>query len=174
MPMNDGGKTQAFVDSQNNLKSLMMFFLVFSIILSIISQSKQAIRAYFILIRTLQLIMHLPLLQINFPANVMTFIQILIPTLNFDILETWLDWEKFNIIKFDFEGQKLFAQTKMYNQMIEIGYETPNSLILLNTLAIVLLIYVIKFVVLGIVTIYQKITKSESFGLKKLQQSLIK
>ena len=173
MPMNDGGKTLVFVDSQNNLKILMMIFLVLSIILFIISQTKQAMRAYFLLIRSLQLIMHLPLYQIKFPANFMTFIQILIPTLNFDILETWLDWENFNIIKFDFEGLKLFSQTKMYYQMIEIGYEMPTSLILLNTVAIVSLLYVIKIVVLSIVTIYQKVTKRESFGLR-LQQSLIK
>ena len=38
--------------------------------------------------------------------------------------------------------------------MIEIGYEMPTSLILLNTVAIVSLLYVIKIVVLSIVTIY--------------------
>ena len=53
MPMNDGGKTLMFVESQNSLKNLMKVFLGLSIFLFLIAQSKKAMRAFFILIRTL-------------------------------------------------------------------------------------------------------------------------
>jgi len=48
--------------------------------------------------------MHLPIMHIIFPANVVTLYSEMIPTLGFDILDTFLDWEyDQSIITFDFK-----------------------------------------------------------------------
>ena len=76
---------------------------VFSIVLYLMTQSGLAMRFMFILVRALQMILHLPLMLVLFPANVMTFIEIMIPTVGFDILEAILNWEDQPILEFDFE-----------------------------------------------------------------------
>ena len=60
------------------------------------SNGSLSMRFMFIMNRSLQLIMHLPMLQIVFPGNAMLLITILIPVVGFDILETVLDWELLN------------------------------------------------------------------------------
>lgn len=42
-------------------------------------------------------------MHIVFPANVVTLYSELIPTLGFDILDMFLDWEKQNLVMFDFK-----------------------------------------------------------------------
>ena len=76
-------------------ESLMFPMLVISILLYLMTQGGQAANFMFMMVRSLQMIMHLPLFQIIFPANVMTTIQILIPAVSFDIMESLLNWEVF-------------------------------------------------------------------------------
>ena len=53
-------------------------------------------------IRTLQLLVHTAMFKISLPPNVMTFFNKLVPTVGFDILEAFIDWEAQPFIKFDF------------------------------------------------------------------------
>lgn len=55
------------------------------------------------LIRTLQLILHFPILKILMPANVSEFFSIIIPVAMFDVLDT--DYTTEIIFEFDEEGQ---------------------------------------------------------------------
>lgn len=94
----------------------MMMFLVISILLYVMSNGGVAMRYMFIMVRSLQLILHLPMLQIVFPANVMTLISIIIPVVGFDVLESFMDWEwldgafpMFNFQEHELVGEKLFA-----------------------------------------------------------------
>lgn len=74
----------------------MNILLIVSIALYLISNGKLAIRFMFIMVRSLQLIMHLPMMQVIFPGNAMTLIVIVIPVVGFDVLEAFLDWEMLN------------------------------------------------------------------------------
>ena len=87
---------QLLQGGSEDLQTLMNWLLIISIVLYLISNGKLAIRFMFIMVRSLQLIMHLPMLQVIFPGNAMTLIVIVIPVVGFDILETFLDWEMLN------------------------------------------------------------------------------
>lgn len=52
----------------------------------------------FIMVRSLQIILHLPIMRVLFPANAMLFVAIMIPTVGFDILESFFDWESQDVI----------------------------------------------------------------------------
>ena len=49
------------------------------------------------------MIVHLPMMMPIFPANVILIMNVLIPTISFDILDTYFDWENLEYLKFDFE-----------------------------------------------------------------------
>ena len=57
----------------------------------------------FVMVRSIQMIVHLPMMQPLFPANVVMIIKILIPTIGFDILDNYFDWETQNLWTLDFE-----------------------------------------------------------------------
>lgn len=59
--------------------------------------------------RTLQLIIHLPLLQIVNPANVAVFFNALVPAVTFDIIEN--EWTSQLILEFDEEKEREAATT---------------------------------------------------------------
>ena len=86
--------------------------MVVSILLYLMSNGGKAMRFMFIMVRSLQLIMHLPMVQIVFPGNVMMMIGILIPVVGFDILESVFEWESLNqMIKvFDFNEHNLIGE----------------------------------------------------------------
>ena len=154
--------TKQFNDSSEDLKDLMQTFLIISIVLYILSNGGRAMRFMFIMVRSLQMILHLPIMAIIFPSNAMTIIAILIPIVGFDILETYLDWELVNewrpVFNFD-EHNKI--DDRIFGQIIDIDYESFNSIMLLNTLGILLIIYVFKVFLSIILKLILMLTKKE-------------
>jgi len=69
----------------------------------------------------------------------------------FDVIEVALDWESQNVLKFDFDMHERMEETT-YAQIVDIGYESHNSILLLNTLAIMTTLYFLQVVVLLIVS----------------------
>lgn len=103
----------AYRDGSGGLNSITMSCLIFSVVLSVGARGDLAMKYMFIMIRALQMVLHIPLMRIMLPANVLTFIEIMIPTVGFDILESFFNWEDQRILKFDFEkhdklGDELF------------------------------------------------------------------
>lgn len=47
-----------------------------------------------LLIQSLQIILHLPMMRIVFPPNVTSFVEISLKIAMFDFLDTFLDWEE--------------------------------------------------------------------------------
>lgn len=86
------------------------------------------------------------MVAIIFPGNAIALISILIPVVGFDILESFMNWELLDsIVKlFDFKVHDKIGD-ELFNQIIDIGYESFNSLMNLNTLGIVLFAYILKF-----------------------------
>lgn len=70
----------------------MIAIMIFSILLFMVTQGGLAMKFMFIMVRSLQLILHLPLLRVIFPANVMLIIKIMIPTVAFDLIDQWDVW----------------------------------------------------------------------------------
>ena len=129
----------------------MLLLLVVAILIYLITQWGLAMRYNFIMIRSLQMIMHLPLVQISFPGNAISLISQMIPVVGFDILETIIDWEvvneSFSIFNF---GEHEFLSERIFAQLNDIGYETFNAVMILNTIGIVLVLYVIKVILLSL------------------------
>ena len=46
------------------------------------------------MIRSLSIIIHLPIMRIIFPANLMVFYSVMIPITQFDIVDSKFEWEK--------------------------------------------------------------------------------
>lgn len=67
--------------------------------------------------------------------------------LGFDLLESVLDWEEQQVIEFDFERHYVFSEKHMHEQTRDIGYEQANSIMLLNTLVVVMFLYFAKLIV---------------------------
>lgn len=71
----------------------LLIVMIFSILIYLLTQSERTIRQFFIMVRALQLLMHVPIFNVVLPANVMSSIEIFFPLLGFDLLEVVLDWE---------------------------------------------------------------------------------
>lgn len=86
--------------------------------------------------------MHIPLFNFVLPSNIISTMEIYFPILGFDLLEVFINWED-SVLKFDFDGYDDFSENKIQGQVNDIGYDTPNTIITLNTLAFVLVLYIL-------------------------------
>ena len=86
--------TQGYSASSGGLNDMMKGMTFFSIILYLMTINGQSMNYMVLLVRSLQIIMHLPMLQIILPANVMTLFSVMIPTVSFDILESLVNWDE--------------------------------------------------------------------------------
>jgi len=105
-----------FNSGSENVNSGMKGLMVISIFIYLVSQSESAMWQYFIMIRSLQLIMHLPMFRIILPANLLTLIAQMIPIMGFDILESFFNWDEQSILKFDFDRHD-FKSDSMFSQL---------------------------------------------------------
>lgn len=101
---------------------------------------------YFVIwIRSLTYILHAPLLQILFPANASRFYEITFLIALFDFLESLDLWDEQGGL---FDGN---VNMDLNPQQIEnIGYESHNSIINLNTVAIVFVLLSLQ-IMLGVI-----------------------
>lgn len=81
----------------------MQGLMFFSILLYVFTSGGRAMKFMFIMVRSLQMIIHLPMMLPLFPSNVIMIIYILIPTISFDFLNNFLDWESQDLMEFDFD-----------------------------------------------------------------------
>ena len=80
------------------------------------------------MIRSMQVVLHLPLFRILFPANVCTFHEIILPFVMFEFLEP--EHSSRLILSFDDDNN----QHEMFDQMADLGYETHNSILNLGSI----------------------------------------
>jgi hypothetical protein len=95
-------------------------------------------------IRSLQMIVHLPMLRVIMPANVSMFFQILMPIVIFDIfdpvplLELYLSFDS-ETANESFDG--------IISQMKDLGYESFNSILNLGSIFIFTVLYFVLLVI---------------------------
>ena len=92
------------------------------------------------MIRSLQMILHLPMMKIIVPGNVSMLFSAIIPIAMFDVLEN----DEINPTTiFDFDGVEEQGED-IFDQMRDLGYETHSSLLNLGTLFVFLFAYALK------------------------------
>ena len=91
--MENSDFSKQYESNTGDLNSMMLALLIVSIVLYVITSGGRAMKFMFIMVRALQIIMHLPIIQVLFPANVMIIIRALFPTIGFDIMDSVLEWE---------------------------------------------------------------------------------
>ena len=85
--MPDNRLTQGLLVASFTIKEVVNNLLIGSLILNV--AFKGALSLVFGMINSLQLILHLPIMNTPIPANVMTMFWILIPVVMFDLLEEY-------------------------------------------------------------------------------------
>ena len=93
-----------------------------------------------VLIRSLQLIVHLPIFSIVVPSNVIMLFRLLIPIVMFDLLE------QFQLLQQIFPDSEEDSELYMgsYSQIRDIGYDSLNIFMNLGTLAFLSAMYFLK------------------------------
>jgi hypothetical protein len=107
------------------------------------------------MIRSLQMILHLPMMLIIIPGNVSMMFEILIPFVMFDILES--DYSIDLVLNFDEPKQAELAEL-VFDQIENLGYETHNSILNLGTVAVLLTFWLLEIVVMLLLKLYVFIT----------------
>ena len=83
------------------------------------------------------------MLSVIVPPSVLTFYTAWLSIANFDILNNDFisadDW----FFTFDFESQAKIVKAQIPDQMQDLGYDSTNSLLILGSLGIMLLLYVL-------------------------------
>lgn len=104
-------------------------------------------------LRTLQMILHLPLVEVIVPGNVSMFFQAMIPIAMFDIFDT--DWTTEVVLDFSEQKQDKF-QVERLDQMTDLGYESNSAMLNLGSLALFTIAYFFKLFVFGILYAYME------------------
>ena len=81
-------------------------------------------------------------------------------------MESAIDWEDQSYINFDLDAIQKFQDT-FPEQAQEVDYSSYNSLMLLNTLAILIMLYVVKVILYMIMHLYVKFTYGWAGGKKQ-------
>jgi hypothetical protein len=92
-------------------------------------------------INQLQMMIHLPMLNIVMPANVSKFFGVIIPIATYDVLESSITTEK--VLEFDYVKERELAD-QILGQMKDLGYTQHNSLLNLGSLALFSTFYYAK------------------------------
>ena len=160
----DSAGTRALESTTEVADSVMTWCFIFSALINIVLSNLGSMEYTLTMINSLQMIVHLPILNIIIPGNVMMFMQIVLPIVMFDILEP-LESMGISIdflFSFDVEARTNTSE-EILHQMRELGYQTHNSVLNLSALSVAILVYFLRLFVLGVVfCVY--LLKNRTFG----------
>ena len=121
------------------------------------------------MIRHLQFIFHMAIFSYTLPPIYLSFIQILMPIMMFDLLDGIISQSDAagNSIKqlggLDFDAE---AEDKIMSgylpSLTQMGYESVNSLLNLKTVSVVICTYIIRMAISGFLKLIMKIGKKLS------------
>jgi hypothetical protein len=121
------------------MKSMMIISFLINLLMS------GAMGDMVLWINSLQMILHLPMMLILIPANVGAFFTLILPVVQFDLLDP--DWTTNLIFEFEEEPEETFENSfgsSVFDQMKDLGYETHNSMQLLGSLFIFSLLWFMR------------------------------
>lgn len=101
-------------------------------------------RYYMWYLRSLQLVVHLPMFYIVVPANVCRYLEVVKPIVVYDLLPS--EWIRSILFTFDMVQHRFF-QKDMLDQMEDLGYNTHNAIIILGSIWVYALYYLGKLLI---------------------------
>ena len=101
---------------------------------------------FIVMINSLQIAIHLPILNVLLPSNVLFFFKKLLPIVMFDIVKEEWRINPSDFLEFDEENNELIDHPKFPRQMANIGYDSHNFLQNVGSLQIFLLAYFVRIV----------------------------
>lgn len=125
-----------------------------------------SLKYIFIFVRSLQLIVHLPIFMTVFPANALIITRILFPFANYNLELFGIDW---SLIL----GDQIRDNAVINDQMKSIGYQTTNSVMNLGTISTFVAIYLFLLVLLVFIWIRSKLFGNDTSLLKKIQHRVL-
>lgn len=115
------------------------------------------------MIRAVQIILHIPLLQINTPAIVTVIFELIIPIAMFDIFELFEEYDFFNNFMDFLLGQIDGTAVELYEAAwtngVNIGYQNQNSFSVLGSIAFITTFVYLKIVFLSLVKLFSTCCK---------------
>ena len=168
--MENNAFNKGFKQSSESLYQFSLTLLILAISLYFLTQGKRAILQMFITVRALQIIIHLAMNQFVMPANVMIMLEAVVPVISFDLLETFFDWESQDVVEFNFDKHSIIKE-EIFNQLVDIGYDSFNSVMLLQTLAVFVILYFLQVLFWAYLYIFVRLSKNR-WGGQKLERSL--
>lgn len=122
------------------------------------------------MVRSLQMIVHLPMMQVIVPANVATMFRIIIPIAMFDLLDDF-EWDLLPLHWKTEEQEQLLS--RVLDQMEDIGYESHNGIINLSMLFVAILLYFARLILLLLVALLALMTRSCCSCMVSLRDKLL-
>lgn len=138
------------VATESTMKALLIGTFIMNFILS------GAMIYMIAMIRTLQLILHLPLMKILFPVNINMLFSIMIPIVMFDIIDS--SWSTELLFNFDEDAEEEKANL-LRRQITDLGYDNHNAILNLGSVFIFLCFYLIEVFWYSLLKLYS-LTKS--------------
>lgn len=158
--MPNTAETMEFMNSSDNVDLVLKISFIIALILNFLLSSESTMDYYVGMIQTLQIIAHFPLLRILMPANVSFFLSMLLPLVMFDILDIVEDTIYDPTLLFTFAEDKNELDTNLFtDQMVDLGYETHNSILNTRTLFFTIMFYFIRVVFVVGAYLYYKLTR---------------
>ena len=142
----------------------MIDALVGTFVVNLVFQGAMSYLVSFI--NSLQFLIHLPLFNIVIPGNVNHFFKILVPVVQFDIIDS--SWSTEKIFEFDEEDLEEKSQD-ISDQTKDLGYETHNSVLNLGSIGIFSFLYFMK---IGLVLLPLKLMRKHKVA-NALYQKLL-
>jgi len=124
------------------IKYSMAVLISLSVIVTMIGSSEESRRKMINMMISLQFIVFQSIMRFNIPGNLSSFIEQIMSMVGLDVLDLLVDWEEqpgASLMKFDFERHEQ-KEDDISNMMQDLGFSSHNSILVLNTVAVVLLI----------------------------------
>ena len=120
------------------MKNAMKGSFLASVVLNIVIQGSLA--EILGMIKALQLVFHLPIMSTVAPANVISMWNIILPVVNYDVLESIPVIETL----FPDSEEEMDKDKNIIDQMKDIGYDSFNVVLNLGTLFLVMCSWVLR------------------------------
>ena len=157
--------TKALDEGSIYLETILKLLLIILFLLSL--EIDGAMTFMLIMLRMLQLILHLPFVRVVVPAIVSLFFNHLIPIAMFDITDPSYTTELF--FKFNHRKEKDLQNGRM-GQIVDLGYKANSFTLNLGSLSLFMFIYFIKLFLYGIFCSYfarfESVRKSKTKSMK--------
>mmetsp|Transcript_27117 Transcript_27117/g.41271 ORF Transcript_27117/g.41271 Transcript_27117/m.41271 type:complete len:244 (-) Transcript_27117:1254-1985(-) len=150
--------------SEASLKLLLVIVFLLNVVL------QGGMRYMLLLIRALQIVLHIPLLRIAVPAHVAKLFSSTISVATFDVLDP--EWTTQLLFNFDDDRQGEL-QSELLDQMEDLGYETHNAILNLGSLAIFTFFYFCELAIVGALLLRKWLIGRSPAWLDSMKQRLI-